>query len=91
MALYRPPVESVQALVAEDLRSGTLHRPTVAWDDVIEEAKAIALGRTRKLGCRSLDIIHCSAARILSAAAFVTTDDRQRRLAASIGLVCPLV
>ena len=84
-------VRAVQALVAEDLRSGTLHRPALRWDDVMEEAKALALSHTRKLGCRSLDILHCSAARALSVTAFVTTDDRQRRLAASIGLACPLV
>jgi predicted nucleic acid-binding protein len=84
-------VRAVQALVAEDLRTGTLHRPALAWGDVMEEAKALALSHTRKLGCRSLDILHCSAARILSATAFVTTDDRQRRLARSIGLACPLV
>jgi predicted nucleic acid-binding protein len=84
-------VRAVQGLVAEDLRTGTLHRPSIGWDDVLEEAKALALGHTRKIGCRSLDILHCSAARLLSAPAFVTMDDRQRRLAASIGLTCPLL
>jgi len=84
-------VRGVQALVAEDVHAGTLHRPAMMWDDVIEESKALALRHTRKIGCRSPDILHCSAARILSATAFVTTDTRQRRLAASMGLTCPTV
>ena len=84
-------VRAVKALVAEDLRNGTLHRPSVAWDDILEDAKALALSHTRKIGCRSLDILHCSAARILSAPAFVTTDGRQQRLATTIGLACPPV
>jgi len=82
-------VRAVQALVAEDLRAGTLHRPALSWDDVLEEATTFASSHTRKVGCRSLDILHCAAARLLSATAFVTTDDRQRRLAAIIGLACP--
>ena len=84
-------VRAVQALVADDLRSGTLHRPVLPWDDVWQESKALAQRHTRKFGCRSLDILHCSAARRLSVASFVTTDARQRRLAAAVGLTCPAV
>lgn len=84
-------VRAVRALVAEDSRAGTLHRPDLSWDEVLEEATAFAISHTRKLGCRSLDILHCAAARLLSVTAFVTTDDRQRRLAAKIGLTCPAV
>lgn len=79
------------ALLAEDLRAGTLHRPALGGGDIMEEAKTLVLNHTRKLGCRSLNILHCSAALNLSAAAFVTTDERQRRLASSIGLACPRV
>jgi predicted nucleic acid-binding protein len=84
-------VRAVHALVSEDLRSGTLHRPAVVWDDVLGESKALAQGHTRRVGCRSLDILHCAAARHLSATSFVTTDTRQRRLAAAVGLTCPVV
>jgi hypothetical protein len=37
-------------------------------------------------GCRSLDILHCAAAKLLGAAGFVSTDVRQRKLAAAMGL-----
>ena len=38
------------------------------------------------IGCRSLDILHCAAAKILNAAEFVTNDARQKKLAAVLGL-----
>ena len=82
-------VRAVHALVSDDLRGGSLHRPGLAWDDVMEDAKALVGSHTRKLGCRSLDILHCSAARLLSVSAFITTDLRQRRLATAVGLACP--
>jgi predicted nucleic acid-binding protein len=84
-------VRAVQALMAGDLRLGVLHRPALVWDDVFETSRALAQSHTRKLGCRSLDILHCSAARHLSVTSFVTTDDRQRRLASAIGLSCPAI
>lgn len=84
-------IRSVHSLVAEDLRAGTLHRPALVWDDVLADSRALAQGHTRKVGCRSLDILHCSAGRHLSVTSFVTTDGRQRRLAAAIGLTCPVV
>lgn len=80
-----------QELVASDIRTGVLYRPTLVWEDVWEEAKALARKYTRTLGCRSLDILHCAAALQLSAAAFITTDGRQRRLALAMGLHVPLV
>ena len=84
-------VRAVHALVAEDLRGGTLQRPALAWEDVFVEATALVRGHTRTFGCRSLDVLHCSAARQLSATSFVTTDTRQRRLATAVGLTCPVV
>ena len=37
-------------------------------------------------GCRSLDVLHCAAARVLGASEFVTTDVRQKSLATAMGL-----
>ena len=84
-------VRAVHALVGEDVRTGTLYRSVMVWDDVLGESRTLALGHTRKVGCRSLDILHCAAARHLSATAFVTTDARQRRLATAMGLRCPMI
>ena len=38
------------------------------------------------MGCRSLDILHCTAAKVLAAAEFISTDTRQKKLATAMGL-----
>jgi predicted nucleic acid-binding protein len=81
-------VRAVHEFVAADLRDGKLHRPALVWDDVLQDSTALARSHTRKLGCRSLDILHCAAARRLAVDMFVTTDARQKRLANAIGLRC---
>jgi predicted nucleic acid-binding protein len=82
---------ATQALVEGDIRAGVLHRPHVSWEDVLRDAQALAKTHTRAIGCRSLDLLHCSTARRVSATSFVTTDVRQRRLATAVGLVCPAI
>jgi predicted nucleic acid-binding protein len=84
-------VAAVRMLVESDIRSGNLHRPSTPWDDVFREAQGLSETHTRKLGCRSLDILHCAVARALTISHFVTTDSRQRRLAVAMGLTCPRV
>lgn len=84
-------VRMTEALVQDDARAGVLHRPLLPWDEVWREASSMARAHTRALGCRSLDIVHCAAARLLSADSFVTTDSRQRKLAVKVGLKCPSV
>jgi predicted nucleic acid-binding protein len=81
-------VRMVHEFVAADQRAGKLHRPELAWEDVMQDSAALARDYTRKLGCRSLDILHCAAARRLAVETFVTTDARQKRLAGAIGLRC---
>jgi hypothetical protein len=83
-------VRAVHELIEADLRAGKLHRPALVWDEVLRDSKALARGHTRKIGCGSLDILHCSAARLLTVKSFVTTDARQRRLAGTIDLDCPI-
>ena len=87
----RTQIRAAAALVEQDLRSGVLYRAAVPWEDVLQEAALAAKAHTRTLGCRSLDILHCSAARSLAITSFITTDARQRRLAESFGLKCPAI
>lgn len=84
-------VRQTSALLVQDVQTGALHRPTLAWEEVLTEAMSMAKAHTRFLGCRSLDILHCAAAQRLSASSFVTTDARQRKLAQKLGLRCPNV
>jgi predicted nucleic acid-binding protein len=84
-------VAAVRAILESDLQSGSIHRPSTPWDDVFREAQRLAETHTRTFGCRSLDILHCAVARTLAIAQFVTTDERQRRLAVAMGMSCPRV
>ena len=93
LKLFRREAKPAQAravheLVEADLRAGVLHRPVLNWENVLRDSQALARGHTRRIGCRSLDILHCSAARVLAVESFVTTDARQRRLARAVGLSC---
>lgn len=47
--------------------------------------------RTPILGCRSLDILHVAAARLLEAERFITADKRQAALAEGERLTVDLV
>jgi len=85
----RAQARATNELLEADTRAGIFYRPAVSWEDVLEEATAMARAHTRTFGCRSLDILHCAAARAVVAESFITTDARQRRLASKIGLACP--
>jgi predicted nucleic acid-binding protein len=79
-------VSAAKALVSADLAAGVLIRPTVSWDRAFADATVLAETHTAGIGCRSLDILHCAAARALNASDFITTDGKQKRLALAMGL-----
>jgi len=76
------------ALLDQDLRSGVLRRVSIDGPEVYQEAKRLAKAYTRTLGCRSLDILHCAAAHMLTVDSFLTADARQQQLAMATGLRC---
>lgn len=73
-------------LVAADLKAGVLVSPSSEWKDILAEAVELAELHTAAIGCRSLDILHCAAAKVLAAGEFISTDARQKKLAVAIGL-----
>ena len=77
---------AARALVEADLKTGVLVSPVVEWKDILVEAVKLAEQHTGTIGCRSLDILHCAAAKVLAASDFVSTDARQKRLAVAMGL-----
>lgn len=79
-------VSAARALVGVDLKAGVLVSPGTEWKDIFAEAVKLAEQHSRVIGCRSLDILHCAAAKVLSASEFITTDARQKKLAAAMGL-----
>ena len=79
-------VTAAWILVEMDLKSGVLVSSSAVWSDVFREAVILAKLHTGVVGCRSLDILHCAAAKILGASEFISTDSRQKKLAMAMGL-----
>jgi hypothetical protein len=79
-------VTAACALVEADLKAGVLVSPSGEWKDIFTEAAKLAEQHTGTVGCRSLDILHCAAARVLAVSEFISTDARQRKLAVTMGL-----
>ena len=79
-------VTAAQALVKADLKSGVLVSAGGDWPGIFREAVQLAEQHTGTVGCRSLDILHCATANILAATEFISSDARQKKLAAVMGL-----
>jgi hypothetical protein len=79
-------VSAARGLVEADLKTGVLVAPRFEWKDILAEALKLAELHTGTIGCRSLDILHCAAAKTLAAREFISTDLRQKKLALAMGL-----
>jgi len=77
---------AARALVEADLKAGVLVSASGDWKDIIWEAAKLAEQHTSLIGCRSLDVLHCAAAKVLAASEFISTDARQKKLATAMGL-----
>ena len=82
----QPQVTAAQALVKADLKSGVLVAVRGDWPGIFQEAMQLASQHTGLVGCRSLDILHCAAAKVLAVTEFISTDARQKKLASAMGL-----
>jgi predicted nucleic acid-binding protein len=54
---------------------------------VLVEAEASALNDTPVVGCRTLDVLHVAAAKLMGVTEFCTFDTRQSTLASRVGLI----
>jgi predicted nucleic acid-binding protein len=79
-------VTAARELVEADLKSGVLVSGLGDWTEIFAEAVSLAEQHTATIGCRSLDILHCAAAKVLAASEFISTDGRQKQLAVAMGL-----
>lgn len=79
-------VAAARAMVQADLDAGVLLPVPLDWTRAFQDAEALAAKHTDTFGCRSLDILHCAAAKIIGCGEFVSTDARQKGLAQVIGL-----
>jgi predicted nucleic acid-binding protein len=79
-------VAAARGLVESDLETGVLTAARLDWGDVFAEATRLASQHSAVIGCRSLDILHCAAAKLLNATEFISADARQKKLADASGL-----
>jgi hypothetical protein len=77
---------AARSLVEADLKARVLVSAGGEWKDIFQEAMRLAEQHTGTIGCRSLDVLHCAAAKVLAASEFITTDARQMKLASAMGL-----
>ncbi len=77
---------AARSLVAGDLQSGVLVSTEAQWKEAFAEAIKLAEQHSGTIGCRSLDVLHCAAAKVLAAKEFISTDGRQKQLAIAMGL-----
>jgi len=91
LALFqqRLTLQEVQAAwveVENDCAAGLLVVRGGLWHRVMAEAEALALNHTPVVGCRTLDVVHIAAAKLIGTTDFCTFDARQSSLAGRVGL-----
>lgn len=69
-----------------DIASGSFDRKTPNWLDLFADAEWMSSTHAAATLCRSLDVLHVAAARLLKVTDILTADMRQQRLAGLIGL-----
>ncbi len=75
-----------RALVRQLVHRGQFRKVDLSLDKVATETLSLAPVCTAGTGCRTLDLMHVAAAKMLSCAEFVTTDQRQIAAARLCGL-----
>lgn len=68
-----------------DVAAGVLRTVYVDWDEAWRQCRILSDAHAATTGCRTLDALHAACARQLGAKEFVTSDERQLRLAKKAG------
>ena len=84
--LTNAEIQAAWREVENDIAAGLLVGRIGLWHRIFADAEVTATMHTPVIGCRSLDILHITAAKLIGAAEFCTFDTRQATLATRIGL-----
>ena len=79
-------VQSAWQEVENDIAAGLLVVRGGLWHRIFGEAEAIAGNHTSAIGCRTLDVLHVAAAKLVGATEFCTFDARQADLVKKVGM-----
>ncbi len=77
--------------IESDIGAGVLRRVSIDWDEAWSQCRVLSDAHAMTTGCRTLDVLHVACARQLGIREFVTTDERQLKLAKKAGLRCPVL
>ena len=91
LALFRGDIDAdtrraAWAQIEQDIRDGVLSHVAPAAAAVYDKAAELSDRHGPSIGARTLDVLHVAAALILSASRLLSLDQRQRALAAKVGL-----
>lgn len=84
--ITRDELAAVIVKVDDDIRRCRLFPADVDWSQVFSLTDEMALVYTPEHGCRTLDMLHVAAARVIGVRKFITLDHRQQALAHSMGM-----
>jgi predicted nucleic acid-binding protein len=84
-------LDAALAAIRSDVEAGVFFRAQVAWAQVFEGALRMSAAYSRRIGTRSLDLLHVAAACLLNPKEFITSDQRQAELAKREGLKVVLI
>jgi hypothetical protein len=84
--LALPEVQAAWQEIESDVATGLLVERGGLWHRVLLYAETSASNDTPLVGCRTLDVIHVTAAKLRATTVFCTFDTRQAALARRIGL-----
>ena len=69
-----------------DIAAGLLISSGGLWHRIFGEAESIAANHTPAVGCRTLDVLHVAAAKLVGVTEFCSFDTRQGDLVKKVGM-----
>lgn len=78
---------SARSLANQLLSEGKFIEPSLSMDAIADEMLRLAPILTPQTGCRTLDLLHLAAARLLQSPEFISTDRRQLAAARLAGFI----
>lgn len=84
--ISEPIYQSALNALDDDFQQGRYFQADLLWRAALDRAAELSRSFSRKLGTRSLDVIHVASALEMKFRSFVTFDVRQQELAKAVGL-----
>jgi predicted nucleic acid-binding protein len=93
---FRNECEEEQAAAAimdleNDFAAGVLRSVFIDWDAAWAQCRVLSDSHAATTGCRTLDALHVACAKQIGAGEFITSDERQSKLAKKAGFRVPKV